>query len=76
MKGFIELTPRYYDLGDIMMGIERKVSLGKPEMLNVSKIVTFGDGFIHLNPLLDTQPYLVKETYEEIKSLIEGAQAF
>lgn len=69
MKGFIEVTPRHFIVKSDFSGIDYIDE--DNTSINISNIVSFSQNTIKTN-VCDIK---VKESYEEIKRLIEEAQS-
>lgn len=74
MKGFIEITPRYYNSGMELLGEEGSWTIQEKESLNINSIIKFGKNFIYTSNHPESYPTLTVECYDEIKKLIEQAQ--
>lgn len=75
MKGFIEITPKYYNMSNALFDQHAEEwIMSKPETINISHIVRFGENFIRTNENPEAFAISTVETYEEIKQLIIEAQ--
>jgi len=68
MKGFIEITPRWYSSD--FLDMEGQWTIQEPEMININSIVRFGKNFIQVSSHPESRAIQIVESYEEVKKLI------